>query len=63
MFRFPANKTKRQKWLEALNLTEAEIGEHSCICSRHFLHGDPSTIPSLDIGKCFASPKKINTEV
>ena len=60
MFLFPADKTKRQKWLEALNLTEAEIGEHA---RRHFLHGDPSNIPSLDIGKRFASPKKINIEV
>lgn len=62
MFQFPADKTKRPKWLEALNLTEAEIGEHSRICSRHFLHGDPSNVPSLDIGKRFASPKKINTD-
>lgn len=62
MFRFPADKEKRQKWLEALNLTEAEIGEHSRICSRHFLHGDPSNVPSLDIGKRFASPKKISTD-
>ena len=62
MFRFPADKEKRQKWLEALNLTEAEISEHSRICSRHFLHGDPSNVPSLDIGKRFASPKKISTD-
>jgi len=45
-----------------LNLAEAEIGEHDRICSRHFLHGDPSNVPSLDIGKRFASPKKINTD-
>ena len=62
MFRFPSDKAKRQRWLEALNLTEAEIGEHSRICSRHFLHGDPSNVPSLDIGKRFASPKKIGTD-
>ena len=61
MFRFPADKRNRQRWLEALNLTEAEVGEHSRVCSRHFLHGDPSTVPSLDIGKRFASPKKIST--
>ena len=62
MFRFPANKIKRQQWLESLNLTEADIGEHSRICSRHFLHGDSSNVPSLDIGKRFASPKKITTD-
>ena len=62
MYRFPADKEKRRQWLEALNLSEVEVGEHARICSRHFLHGDPSNVPSLDIGKRFASPKKITTE-
>ena len=62
MFRFPADETRRKQWLEALKLSEAEVGEHSRICSRHFLHGDPSNTSSLDIGKRFASPKKISTD-
>ena len=60
MYRFPADKIRRQQWLVALNLTE-DITEHTCVCSRHFLHGN-STTPVLDLGKRFASPKTINTE-
>ena len=32
------------------------------MCSRHFLHGSSSSVPSLDIGKRFASPKKGATD-
>ena len=61
-FAFPAHERKRKQWLEAFNIAEGDITEHSRICSRHFLHGDPSNPPSLDLGKRFASPKKVSTE-
>jgi hypothetical protein len=51
MYRFPAKEEKRQQWLSALNLSENDISEHSRVCSKHFLHGCTSSIPSLDIGK------------
>lgn len=44
----------------ALGLTD--VNEQTRICSRHFLHGDSSNIPVLDLGKCFASPKKVDTD-
>ena len=62
MFRFPADEKKRKQWMETINLAEGNITEHSRVCSRHFLHGDPSNPPSLDLGKRFASPKKVSTE-
>jgi hypothetical protein len=62
MFRLPADKKRRQQWLDALDLTEDEVNEHTCICSRHFVHGDPSNTPALDLGKRFASPKKVHLE-
>lgn len=43
----------------ALGLTD--VSEQTHVCSRHFLHGDSSNIPVLDLGKCFASPKKVDT--
>ena len=39
-------------------MTEDVVREHTRICSRHFLHSDPSNLPVLDVGKRFASPKK-----
>ena len=62
MFRFPASKERRQQWLAVLNLKEDDIVEHSRICSRHFLHGDSSGIPVLNLGRQFISPKKANTD-
>ena len=29
MLRLPADKKRRQQWLEALNLTEDDVNEHS----------------------------------
>ena len=58
MFRFPADPRKRQQWLEALNLAESDINDQSRVCSRHFLHGDSSNIPMLNLGSRFASPRK-----
>ena len=64
MFHFLTDERKRKQWLEALNIADGDITEHSrtCICSRHFLDGNPSNPPSLDLGKCFASLKKVSTE-
>ena len=62
MYRFPSDKAKRQLWLVALNLTESDITDHTRICSRHFLHGNSSNVPSFDLGRWFASPKKISSE-
>ena len=58
MYRFPSDKAKRQLWLVALNLTESDITDHTCICSRHFLHGNSSNVPSFDLRRQFASPKE-----
>ena len=49
-------------WLDTLNLKEDEVKEHMRVCSWHFFHGDSSNIPSLDLGKWFASPKKVYLE-
>ena len=62
MFRLPADKKRRQQWLDALDLTEDDVNEYTRVCSRHFLHGNPSNPPSLDLGKKFASPKKVDLE-
>ena len=59
MFRLPADNTRRQQWLDALNLTEDDVNEHTRVCSRH---GDPSNTPALDLGKRFASPKKMDMD-
>ena len=62
MFRPPADKTRRQQWLDALNLTEEDVSEHTDVYSQHFLRGDPSNTPALDLDKWFASPKKLDLE-
>ena len=59
MHRFPADLSRRVQRLDAIGLGEGDLQEHSRICSRHFLNGDTSTLPSLTIGKRFASPKKL----
>ena len=61
MFRFPANLEKRRQWLEALDMTEDLITQNSRVCSKHFLHGNPSSPPLANLGKRFASPKKVDT--
>ena len=62
LHRFPMkDKSKLQQWLKALNLKEADITESSRICSRHFPNCDAKLLPSLHLGKCFASPKKCST--
>ena len=59
-FCIPADKTRRQPWLDALNLKEDEV--HTRVCSQHFTHGDSSNILTLDLGKRFAFPKKVYSE-
>ena len=56
MFWIPSDPGLKQLWLDALGLKEAK--SHVRVCSRHFLHGNSSNVPSLNIGKWFASPKK-----
>ena len=62
MFRFPADPKRRQQWLEALGVAESAISEQSRVCSRHFLHGDSSNVPVLNLGSRFASPRKKESE-
>ena len=63
MHRFPtkADHLRRQQWLIALGLKEEQLQDHHRICSRHFPNGDVSQVPSLHLGKRFASPKKMKT--
>ena len=59
MHRFPAEKTKKQRWLNALGLKDDDVGSYHRVCSRHFPEGDAkSHDPQLNLGKRFASPKK-----
>lgn len=62
LFRFPADQSRREQWLKALGLKASDITKNSRICSRHFLNGDSAQVPSLDIGKRFASPKKLHSK-
>lgn len=48
------------QWLSALNLTEHDVKEHHRVRSRHF-DGDLTQTPSLNNGKQFASPKKLQS--
>ena len=62
MHRFPADETKRQQWLRVVGLTDDDITVNSRICSQHFLFGDISIPPSVDIGRRFYSPKKVDQD-
>ena len=61
LHRFPKDKSKLYQWLKALNLKESDIGESSRVCSRHFPNSDTNLLPSLQLGKHSASPKKRST--
>ena len=63
MHRFPPKNdlSRRQQWLMALGLKEEQLQDHHRVCSRHFPNGDVSQVPSLHLGKRFASPKKMKT--
>lgn len=58
MHRFPTSQKKRQQWCEALGVREEDLKSDARVCTRHFLNGDTSNLPSLSVGKRFASPKK-----
>lgn len=58
MHRFPQDKAKRQRWIEALSLQDVVIEDHHRVCSRHFPNADARNDPQLTLGKRFASPKK-----
>ena len=58
MHRFPGNPERKQQWLQALNLLEKDLPREVRICSRHFPDGDTLKLPSLSLGKRFASPIK-----
>lgn len=38
-FRFPKNKRQRKAWIKAINRKDWTPGEHSWICSAHFIDG------------------------
>ena len=58
-FRVPKEKTKRLRWLKALELKDGDVSCHHRVCSRHFPGGDAQPHdPQLSLGKRFASPKK-----
>ena len=62
LYRFPKDQEKRECWLKALSIMEADIKDHHRVCSRHFPGGDSKQgNPQLSIGKRFASPKKLWT--
>ena len=49
--RFPQDKAKRQRWIEALGLQDVVIKDHHRVCSRHFPNADARNDPQLTIGK------------
>ena len=46
---FLADTTKRQQWIQALELSEDDIADSSRVCSRHFLYGNTSVLPSVNV--------------
>ena len=58
MHRFPKEVILKKQWLEALGIEEADLPKDPRVCSRHFPDGDSTKLPSLTLGKKFASPKK-----
>ena len=59
MHLFPTNPTRRQQWCEALSVQEKKLPKAAWVCSRHFPNGDTSNLPSLSVGKRFASPENV----
>lgn len=47
--------------MAAFQLEEHQVQEHHRVCNHHFPSGDVSQPPSLNLGKRFASPKKLAT--
>ena len=49
--RFPADKTARARWIANLQLGADAVKAYSRLCSQHFLGGDPTKDPQLNLGK------------
>ena len=58
MHRTPKEGTHRQQWLEAMGIEEVDLPKDPRVCTHHFPDGDATKLPSLTLGKKFASPKK-----
>ena len=58
LHRLPRKDPKRGRWLEALDIVEEDLKDFHRVCSRHFLDGDATKDPQLNLGKQFASPEK-----
>ena len=58
LHRLPRKEPKRGRWLEALDLVEEDLKDFYRVCSRHFLDGDATKDPQLNLGEQFVSPKK-----
>ena len=57
LHRLPRKESKRGRWLEgleALYLVEEDLKDFHRVCSRHFLDGDATKDPQLNLGKQFA---------
>ena len=37
----------REEWIKSLQLKDADLQDHHCVCSRHFPNGDSSQVPHL----------------
>ena len=61
LHRLPRKEPKRGRWLEALDLVE-DLKDFHRVCSRHFLDGDATKDPQLNLGKRFASPEAMDLE-
>jgi len=57
-YKFTSNPERRKRWLQLLEITEAQLTPHSRACLRHFPAGDNSNDPQINLGKRFASPIK-----
>ena len=56
---FPQSQPKRERWINALELTEGDLKDYHRVCSRHFPDGDTTKNPQLNLGKRSASPNLI----
>ena len=61
LHRFPSlssQPARRRQWLIGLGLEEEQMLDHHRVCSLHFPNGDVSQMPSITLGRRFASPIK-----
>ena len=50
LHRVPRKEPKRGRWLEAIDLVEEDLKDFHRVCSRHFLDGDATKDPQLNLG-------------